>query len=175
MGQKIRAAPAAPAPITNRRYGALTPAAPRDRELSFDHVTVPEQGYRSLASKAEVPLSGGGARGLTHILRRVVVGAVFITLSAAAVSTLYGGRASSKSGVGEAGVGYPEMTAEVSANIVLCVRACSSLFVFVCAFDLQGCVLSTVSRRSEININRTYIWRWRRNRRVGSKVCRLHR
>lgn len=137
MGREIRgsnAGRAAPA-TENRRYGALTSAAPLDRDISFDHVTAPEQGYCSLASKIEAPLSrgGGGEGGLAQILRRVVGGAVFITLFAAAVSTLYGGMASSESGVRGAGAGYSEMKAEVSANIVF-VRAYVCFWVF---FDLQ--------------------------------------
>lgn len=115
-----KAAPAATsAPVRkSRRYGALTAATPLNRGLSFDHVAAAsEQGYCSLPSSREGPISAeGGGRGCARrLLRRVAVGAVVITLFAAAVSTLYGGRASSESGVG--GVSYPKMAAEVSAEL----------------------------------------------------------
>lgn len=113
------AARAAPGSRKNRRYGAVTPSTPLDRNLTFDHMVSSEQGYCSLAGRAEDPPSGGegaGAGAVATILRRLVVGGIVVTLFAAAVSTLYGGdggRASSETGV--VGAWYPKMAAEVRA------------------------------------------------------------
>lgn len=115
-GRASSAAPAATAPVRKgRRYGAVTATTPLSTDLSFDHVAASEQGYCSLPSRAEEPLSSGagGGGGFAQVMRRVVVGGVVITLFAAAVSTLYDGRASSESAV--SGVLYPKMAAEVSA------------------------------------------------------------
>lgn len=119
------APPAASAPIRRgRSYGAVTAAAPLSGDPSLDHMGAYEQGYSSLPSRADGLPSGEGG-GLARVLRRVVAGAVAITLLAVAVSTLYGGKASSEAGV--SGDLYPKMAAEVSCRGVLPVQWC---FVF---------------------------------------------
>lgn len=99
-----------PLRMKSQRYGAVRADTPLNRDLTFEYVAASEQRYCSLPSRAAG--DSGGAGGFAQLLRRVVVGGVVITLFAAAVSTLYGGRASSEPGV--RGELYPEMAAEVS-------------------------------------------------------------
>lgn len=120
MGREVRgssaSAPGALPPRANRRYGAVTSSTPLNRDLTFEHMAESEQGYCSLASKMEEPVTARRG-GLGQLLRRVVVGAVVITFFAAAVSTVFGGRtvATAESGVRGAVAEYPKMAAEVRA------------------------------------------------------------